>query len=540
MRSFAGALLVAICCFSHYCFSQSPSPSSLYDVQHYRFNIELSDMSDTIKGKAVITLKLLQPASNVLFDFSTTGTGKGMHVQSCEMDGQVVSATVKEGNEKLDLAWKDASPAGSTHTFTINYQGIPEDGLIISRNMYGHRSFFADNWPNRGHKWIPCIDDPADKASVEFIVTAPEHYRVVSNGILVNETGLEGNRKTTHWKEEVPIATKVMVIGVADFAVELAGMVKDSIPVYSWVYPENKEKGFYDYGQAKDVLPFFIDYVGPYGYKKLANVQSKTIFGGLENANTIFYSETSVTGTRRSESLLAHEIAHQWFGNMATEKSFAHLWLSEGFATYMTILYMENKYGIDTAMHMLKEDRQQVMKSPVTYKRSVVDETDNYMSLLNSNSYQKGGWVLHMLRRELGDAVFHKAVRAYYSQYANSNANTRDLQKVFEKVSGKNLAVFFDQWLYSPGAPKIEVRWFKAMKTGKTVVAIRQTQEKGFVFPLTLKFMERSGKSVIKKVDIINRYTEFEFDLGSNIDGLELDPEVSLLFSADVARELTK
>jgi len=540
MRSFAGTLLVAICCFSHHCFSQSPSSSSLYDVQHYQFNIELSDMADTIKGKAVITLKLLEPLSEVLLDFSTAATGKGMQVQSCEMDGLIINSIAKQENEKLELAWKDALPAGSTHTFTINYKGIPADGLIISKNMYGHRSFFADNWPNRGHKWLPCIDNPADKASVEFIVTAPEHYRVVSNGILVNETSQEGNKKITHWKEDVPIATKVMVIGVADFAVDLAGMVKDSIPVYSWVYPENKEKGFYDYGQAKEILPFFIDYVGPYGYKKLANVQSKTIFGGLENANTIFYAENTVTGTRKSESLLAHEIAHQWFGNMATEKSFAHLWLSEGFATYMTILYMENKYGKDTAMYMLKEDREQVIKSLVTYKRSVVDETSNYMSLLNSNSYQKGGWILHMLRKELGDTIFHKAIRAYYSQYANSNADTRDLQKVFEKTSGKDLSAFFDQWLYSPGVPEIEVKWFNAMKTGKTVVVVRQLQEKGFVFPLTLKFTGRSGKTTIKKVNIINRYTEFEFELDPGISKLELDPETALLFSGEVIHQLTK
>ena len=134
-----------------------------------------------------------------------------------------------------------------------------------------------------------------------------------------------------------------MVIGVADFAVNLSGTINECIPVYSWVYPEDRDKGFYDYAQAAEILPWFIKNVGPYAYKKLANVQSKTRFGGLENANTIFYSEHSVNGNRQSESLMVHEIAHQWFGNYATEKSFAHLWLSEGFATYMTILYMENK-----------------------------------------------------------------------------------------------------------------------------------------------------------------------------------------------------
>ena len=119
----------------------------------------------------------------------------------------------------------------------------------------------------------------ADKASVEFIVTAPQHYQVVSNGILIEETNLPNNKKLTHWKEEVAVATKVMVIGVAEFAVTLAGTIDNCIPVYSWVYPEDRDRGFYDFAQALEILPFFIKTIGPYGYKKLASVQSKTTFG---------------------------------------------------------------------------------------------------------------------------------------------------------------------------------------------------------------------------------------------------------------------
>src|SRR6266700_4268795 len=199
-----------------------------------------------------------------------------------------------------------------------------------------------------------------------------------------------------------------MVIGAAGFAVQYSGTINGT-PVYSWVYPENKEKGFYDYAQAVDILPFYIKHVGPYAYEKLANVQSKTIFGGMENAGAIFYSENTVTGTRVSESLLAHEIAHQWFGDMATETDWSHLLLSEGFATYMTILYFENKYGPDTARSMRTEDRNQVIEFAKKYKKPVVDSSvTNYMELLNANSYQKGGWILHMLRMEAGDSAFWK------------------------------------------------------------------------------------------------------------------------------------
>jgi aminopeptidase N len=169
--------------------------------------------------------------------------------------------------ESLRILLSQNMNAGDTATFIIPYSGIPADGLIISKTKYGHRSFFADNWPNRGHNWIPCHDDPADKATVEFVLTAPEHYQVVANGVQIEETSLGNGFKLTHWKEDTPISTKVMVIGVADFAVNLAGVVNGNIPVYSWVYPETKDKGFYDYAMAKDILPFFINNVGPYGYK---------------------------------------------------------------------------------------------------------------------------------------------------------------------------------------------------------------------------------------------------------------------------------
>ena len=160
------------------------------------------------------------------------------------------------------------------------------------------------------------------------MVTAPDHYQVVSNGREIEVTNLPGNMKFTHWSETAEIPTKVMVIGVTQFAVQNTGSV-DCIPVSSWVYPEDRDSGFAHYAIAKDILQWYITHVGPYGFEKLANVQSKTIFGGMENAGCIFYFENSVN-SKGVEGLFAHEIAHQWFGDNATEKDWPHLWLSEG------------------------------------------------------------------------------------------------------------------------------------------------------------------------------------------------------------------
>jgi aminopeptidase N len=518
------------------CHFTSSIAQSTIDVLGYSFTIELNDDNNTIKGVARINFIAKEDLNSFSLDLSLPNRDrKGMMVSNVGLIAPNSSRpTFKQEADKLIIDYRQTIRKGDTTSIFINYEGIPSDGLIISKNKYGHRTFFADNWPNRGHNWLPCIDEPGDKASVEFIITAPQHYQVVANGILVEETNLSNNKKLTHWKEDVPVATKVMVIGAADFAVNLAGMIDNCIPVYSWVFPEDRDKGFYDYALAMEIMPFFIKNVGPYGYKKLANVQSKTTFGGLENANTIFYHENSIDGTRRSETLLSHEIAHQWFGNMATEKSFAHLWLSEGFATYMTTLYMENKYGADTATSMIEEDRQEIIEFAKTSDRPVVDDTKDYMELLNANSYQKGGWVLHMLRKQLGDSIFWRSVRSYYATYAGKNADTKDLQHIFEKVSGKNLSTFFQQWLYTPGLPKLEVNWRYLPAEKKVSVSVKQLQKTLFSFPLEIQLTNSAGT---KAINISKQEETFFIPVKEKPAKLILDPNTILLFAGTVTEK---
>jgi aminopeptidase N len=500
------------------------------DVLHYKFEVELSDETDEIKGKATIRFNALQAADKVFFDFKhINARQKGMILVAAYEGGNKLKAYHPGDSLRIDL--DRPMVVGERKEIVIEYVGIPADGLIISKNKYGQRTFFSDNWPNRAHNWLPCVDHPGDKASVEFLVTAPARYQVISNGVRIEETNISASKKLSHWKEDVPLPTKIMVIGAAEFAVNLAGTVRDSIPVYSWVYPAEREEGFYDYAIAPDILNWFIERIGPYPYKKLANVQSKTIFGGMENASAIFYSENSVDGKRSNEPTIAHEIAHQWFGNMATEKSFAHLWLSEGFATYMTILYMEAKYGSDTLLHMLKEDRQQVIAFAKKSGKAVVDpETTDYMSLLNANSYQKGGWVLHMLRRSLGDSVFWKGIRQYYKEYAGWNAGTDDFRRVMEKVSGKNLEKFFRQWLYTHGQPDLDIQWSYIESSKKVKLSITQKQNHVFEFPLDFKMVIGPDKYLYHSVKVSEKAETIEFYLDTKPGQIILDPDVSLLF----------
>jgi aminopeptidase N len=353
----------------------------------------------------------------------------------------------------------------------------------------------------------------------------------VANGLKVSETALPGNLKLTHWKEATALPTKVTVIGVADFAVDHTGDVK-GIPVYTYVFPENKDVGFKSYAVAKEILAYFMDKLGPYAYEKLANVQSKTIFGGMENASSIFYFENSV-GDKGIESLMAHEIAHQWFGDAASEKNFSHLWLSEGFATYMTNVYLEHKYGADTLKKRLKADRLKIFQFEKSRVTPVVDTTvkDNYMVMLNANSYEKGGWVLHMLQRKLGDEAFWKGIRAYYAKYNGGNANTDDLRTIMEQASGQDLQQFFKQWLFTTGHPQLAINW--KYDPLKKAVNIRVTQKQDLPYEFTLECLV--GKK-LHRINVKNKTTTISLPVMAKPLTVTFDPDVNLLAGIEVAK----
>ena len=493
------------------------------DVQHYDFSIALNDDNNSIRGTAIVTLSFSQPAAQFALDLTAKNTtGKGMTVLSVSEDRRPITFT----QDSTHLVLQTGGVPGSRHNYTIRYEGIPADGLIISNNKFGKRGFFGDNWPNRAHNWLPCVDHPSDKATLDFRITAPDHYKVVANGALQEEKDLPNHFRLTHWKESVPLAPKIMVIGVADFAVDHPGDAM-GVPVWNYVYKENKEVGFRSYAVALQILPFYITHIGPYPFEKEGNVQSKTRFGGLENASAIFYFENSVSSPG-VESLMAHEIAHQWFGDAATETQWQHLWLSEGFATYMTHCYLENKYGADTLRKGMKADRAKVIAFEKYRLTPVVDSSikEDYMELLNPNSYEKGGWVLHMLRRRVGDDLFWKGISTYYTTYRDKNASSADFEKVIEKVTGQDLQAFFAQWLFTPGHPHIHIDWKYDSDKKALIIDFTQTQEHLFDFPL-----EYTTDGVLHSVDIHDKTTHVELPLPEKPTHLVPDPNVNLLAS---------
>ncbi|WNJ21354.1 M1 family aminopeptidase [Pontibacter sp. G13] len=501
------------------------------DVLHYHFELTISDSTDEIQGLATIQVEFPIPGIQVFsLDLATPDKGtfkKGMTVTSV-MEGPAKRFFTHE-EDRLSIQLAAPAASGNVHTFQISYHGVPADGLIISQNKYGDRTFFGDNWPNRAHHWLPSVDHPGDKATVQFSITAPDRYQVVANGYKVEESSIEPGLKLHAWKTDVVIPTKVMVFGAAAFAVQELG-VHSGVPLSSWVYPQNREAGFFDYEIAEQVLDFFVGKLGPFPYQKLANVQSTTRYGGMENASNIFYAEQSVTGKRISEDLIAHEIAHQWFGNSATEATWDHIWLSEGFATYFTQLYREETYDREKLVEGMEQNRTRIFTQNLM--RPVVDsDQEDPNTLLNVNSYQKGAWVLHMLRREVGDDVFWLGVKNYYEAYQYGNATTKDFQAIMEAASGKDLDTFFEQWLYRSGWPKLKMTW--SYDKSKSKLTLKLSQNQGgtpYIFPLDIDlFASQSIEPERHTVDVDQKEMEWTWKLKVAPTELRLDPDTWLL-----------
>ena len=503
------------------------------DIINYSFEINLNDNDDIVSGITTIDLKI--KTDNVKFIrldlISMREDGKGMVVDYVKYNNTSVTFTHK--NDVLLLSIKEIN---NINTVEVQYHGIPVTGLIIGPNMHGDRTFFSDNWPNKGRNWLPLVDHPYDKATSEFIVVTPSHYQVISNGLLIEESNLDSNLKRSHWKQSVPISCWLFALGVAEFAVQYVDNF-DGKSIQTWVYKQDREKGFYDFAiPTKHTLEFFSDYVGPFAYEKLANVQSNSVSGGMESATAIFYSDVSVTGTRskRWRNVIIHEVAHQWFGNCVTENDWDHVWLSEGFATYFTLLFREHAYGRDDFVEGLINSRNSVFKF---YKKNkdytiVHDDLDNMKNVLSGYIYQKGAWILHMLRNYIGDVSFNKGIRSYYLNNFNSNTDTESFKKEMEKASNIDLTIFFDQWLYKGGNIILDGNWSYDKKNRQIIINLSQVQNDGYYFhmPLELKiFYGNEFLSKLEEIKLSPDLKKFIIKSDKEPNQIILDPSTKLL-----------
>ena len=515
-------------------------PRQPLDVEHYRFALTLSDSTDRVVGEATVRMRLLaanlRTVSLDLISATAARAGRGMTVSAVLSDGKALTFT--HDADRLTMTLAQPSRVGDVVTLTVRYAGIPADGLQIKPNAYGERGFFSDDWPDKARNWLPTIDHIADKATMEMDITAPSHYQVISNGHRVEESDFPNATRRTVWREDVPIAPWLYVLGVARFAVQHVGDYH-GIPIETWVFARDRDAGFTDFAEpTRDVLAFYSDRIGPFAYEKLANVQSNSVSGGMEAASAILYSAGSVTGTRsvRWRNVVIHEIAHQWFGDAVTESDWNDVWLSEGFATYFTLLFIEHAYGRDEFARGLRDSRKTVLdfdaKTP-NY-RVVHDNLADMAQVTSAMTYQKGSWTLHMLRQLMGDDRFWAGIRDYYARYKNGNASTSDFRAAMERASGRDLSAFFQQWLYRGGVPRIAGMWSWDASSQQVIVELRQTQaSEPFSVPIEFGIVNTPGAAArLEQAVMTGRTARFTFAAPQEPQRIDADPNTRLL--ADV------
>jgi aminopeptidase N len=512
------------------------------DVINYTFRLTLSDANDAITGEATVDVRFLKDGvARLELDLAGPASGapaRGMTVES--VFSGTAAQRFEHAKDRLAIVLTPPGRSGERRQITVKYAGVPATGLRIGPNRHGERTFFSDNWPNKAHQWLPVIDHPYDKATSEFIVTAPAHYQVVSNGVLVEETDLPGNQRRTHWKQSVAMPVWLNALGVARFAVLHRGETL-GVPIQTWVAAADRDAGFYDFAvPTPQVLEFYSSHVGPYSYEKLANVQAPGVGGGMESATAIFYGEDSVAGDRspRWRGVVIHEIAHQWFGNAVTEADWDDVWLSEGFATYFTLLFVEYADGHDAFIDGVRRSRATVLafdeKNP-SY-RVVHDNLSDMEQVLTGHIYQKGGWTLHMLRGLVGDEAFWRGIQIYYRQHRDANATTADFIRVMEDASGKELGWFFRQWLYRGGSPTVRGTWHYDATAKQLQIDLEQVQAGGDPFRLPIEVglsFSEEPRSRVELLEFAQRRQSFSIPLDRSPAAVVLDPHTWVLMRAE-------
>ena len=504
---------------------------------HYDVDLTFNDQLTAIEARTDISVEVLaQTLTKVDLDFAD------MAIDSVRVSG--TATKFERTPEMLSVMLASAAKRGDKFKVTVNYHGHPKDGLIFAKDADGKMSATGDNWPNRVHYWIPTLDHPSAKATVTFAVSAPQRYQVVANGKFIT---LTGNAATSHWKfdEAKPIPPYCMVVAVNEGAIINSPDHTTTNLLYN-VPQRDRDYAPKGFSPAAPTLAFISQTIAPYPYEKLALIIGATQFGGMENSSAIVFPSGLFNGRtndrmstrfdvpKRLEEVVAHEIAHQWFGDSVTESTWADLWLSEGFATYFAGLFVEKYDGEEAFRDYMRSAAQRYFNYEKQTNTPIHDTaTTNLMRLLNANNYEKGAWVLHMLRSQLGDEAFFKGLRDYYHAHESANASTEDLRSALEKSSGKNLKEFFARWVYGTGHPVYELSSGSAEYSGAgefLTITLKQTQPgEAFLDPVPVEIDNGITKQQVMIWPRDKIATTKVSIKGSKAATLRLDPNDTLL-----------
>ncbi|MFH0883237.1 MAG: M1 family aminopeptidase [bacterium] len=426
-------------------------------------------------------------------------------VRSLEVNGAGAS-WVANGDE-ITVQLPTPAEAGDTVRIRTAYR-VPihsnnyAGGLVYdfsSDVLYTHGEPYTTRW------WVSCHDFPGDKVTSTVTTVLPPAYRVLSNGALeLDSLGSDGLRITT-WNNDDPISTYLISIAAHPYAVIDAGVAGiDDVEVHYWVYPNKEAAQTFDFGRTPEMIDFFESRFGPYPFNKYDQAVAP-IFNGngaMENQTATTFGQNIVgNGTRRFEGVVAHELAHQWWGDHVSPKTFSSIWLNEGFASYGEVLWAEH-LGADTMVSVLASQQTSYFHEVGEGVRIALDDPPEKY-LFSSTVYDKGSRVLHMLRYLIGDSLFFEGLQQYGQAFAYGNAETADFQNAMEIASGKDLSDFFDEWVRQAGYPVYAFSRFDVEESASgwtASVQLNQTQTKTpfYTLPLPLQFTDADEDTLVR------------------------------------------
>ncbi|WP_405604847.1 M1 family aminopeptidase [Polaribacter sp. Asnod1-A03] len=523
---FALFTMVSLISFSQTYKTYKPERDKIHDLVHTKLKVDFNFDKKQLNGEAWVTAKPHFYATNKF-----TLDAKAMLIHTITLNSKELNYNYDDF--KITIELPKQYKKDEEFTVYIKYTARPEKvkqkgsaAITDAKGLYFINADGADkNKPTQiwtqgeteaSSCWFPTIDSPNQKTTQEIYITVPDKYVTLSNGKLENQTK-NGSNRTDYWKMDQKHAPYLFFMGVGEFEI-----IKDSyknIPVNYYVEKEYASYAKNIFGLTPEMIGFFSDKLGvEYPWNKYSQIVGRDyVSGAMENTTAVIHGEQAyqkpgqLIDENIQENTIAHELFHHWFGDLVTSESWSNLTLNESFANYSEYLWREYKYGkLDADMHLF-EDREAYINGQSSEKHLVRFNYDDKEDMFDLVSYNKGGSILHMLRNYLGDDAFFLGLKTYLTENKYQAAEVHQLRLVFEKITGKDLNWFFNQWYYNSGHPKIDVSYDYNTIQKKVTVNLLQLNVNEFKFPIAIDIFE-NGKRIRHNVFVDGKDASFTFD----------------------------
>ena len=460
------------------------------DIHHIKIDVSVNIEAGMVKGNVTHTFS---PFSSSLDAFSLDA--EDMTILRARLAGKDIG--FNQANDKVYLTLNKSMSWEDTAKVRLDYTANPRKGTYFIKPDETYPEKPLQAWTQGedmdNHHWVPLYDYPNDKATFEVSLTVEKKFTALSNGELISVKNNKDGTHTWHWHEHFPMVSYLISYVIGEFE-----KVEDSyngIPVNYWVYEENKHEALRSFGLTTDMMKYFGNRTGiEYPYEKYDQVIiDDFMFGGMENITLTHNTDRTMfdefaAPDVSSDGLVAHELAHQWFGDMLTTRNWAHAWLNEGFATFFSRKYRENKFGFDEGEYIRFGEINGYFGSNKKWRRSTVQHKFyESMDVFDGHIYAKGSLILNMLQDYIGEDAFWRFIQHYTKENQYKNVETPDLKKAIEETTGQNMDWFFKQWIYEPGFPEYNVTWKYNQRNKSVKLTVKQTQKSTNIFKMPIQ-----------------------------------------------------